>query len=202
MSNRPGLFIAIEGIDYSGKTTQVKLISKKLEEKGYDVIFTSEPTKGRIGQLCRVYLRDSSTSSFADALLFAADRVEHYFIDIEKMVSQGKIVITDRYVASSIAYQSAQGAQEDWILSINSMVPKADLSFYLDIEVDVAIKRLRNSKREIKEKFETVEYLEKVRNNYLNLTKDWLIRIPAERRKEEITSDLLNRVLTKLNLND
>ena len=73
-----GLFVSLEGIDGSGKSTQLNLLKKELGKRGYDVVITSEPTSTKLGRILRDYLSNPDSVPYADALVFAADRVEHY----------------------------------------------------------------------------------------------------------------------------
>jgi dTMP kinase len=170
------LLIAFEGIDGSGKGTQAKLLARWIREKGYDVFLTKEPTDGAIGKLLRESLRTSCFDARTEALLFAADRSEH-LREIMKKLHEGKVVITERYLYSSLAYQSVSGLEMSWLREINAFAPEADLVVYLDVEPEVALERissrnsLRASVRE-KEHFERREFLEKVREVYLALAKD------------------------------
>ncbi len=170
------LLIAFEGIDGAGKGTQAKLLARWIREKGYDVFLTKEPTEGAIGKLLRKSLRTSCFDARTEALLFAADRSEH-LREIMKKLHEGKVVITERYVYSSLAYQSASGLEMSWLREINSFAPEADLVIYLDVDPEVALRRissrnsLRTSVRE-REHFERVEFLEKVREVYLALAEE------------------------------
>ncbi|MCB2173189.1 dTMP kinase, partial [archaeon] len=100
MSKR-GFFIVFEGVDGGGKSTQIKLLTEYLQEKGYDVEHHMEPTHGQIGNLLWSYMRSKSRSFTpeTEALLFAADRIEHGKI-IEEALNEGKVVISDRYLHS------------------------------------------------------------------------------------------------------
>ncbi len=163
-----GKFIAIEGIDGAGTTTQSGLLGRFLEEKGIDVTLTAEPTDGEVGGLIRNILGGASQSHPQMlALLFAADRIDHYKNLVEPELEKGVWVVSDRYVFSSLAYQSVQ-CDPAWIESINSRAPHADLTVLLDLDAGTAMERLgeRAGKVEIFEKKQT---LEKVRQNYLNL---------------------------------
>lgn len=192
-----GFFISIEGLDGSGKSTQLKQLQTLLEENNYDVFITQEPSYGKIGKLLREYLSDPDSSPYVDALLFAADRVEHYFNEIQPELKKGKIVLTDRYIASSLAYQGAQGVPLDWIELINSKVDQPDLELYLDISVETAIERLNLADRDNKEKFETRKYLEKISNIYKNLDNN-LIIIDAEGSEDKITSKLYELIMKRV----
>jgi len=164
MSRQNGIFIAFEGIDGAGNTTHSRLATEWLKNMGFDVILTKEPSPdGRIGQLVRSYLRDEYAHPAIDALLFAADRVEHVYKVVLPAIRSGKIVISDRYLESSIAYQSAQGLDVEWIKNINKFAIRPDLTIILDVEPEAALRR----KGLASEKFERVEFLSKVRRNLL-----------------------------------
>ena len=107
-AGRPGLFVAFEGGEGSGKTTQTRLIAIWLREQGYDVVTTHEPGATKIGMRLRALLLDTShagMSPHAEALMYAADRAEHVSSVIEPALGRGAVVITDRYIDSSLAYQ-------------------------------------------------------------------------------------------------
>jgi len=156
------VFIAVEGIDGSGKTTVIAEVAKALPR----VYITREPSGGPIGRLLKEWaLRGGTADPHVDALLFAADRVEHYKREIEPRLREGYIVITERYVESSIAYQGAAGVPIEYILYINSVVPRPHLTIILDVDPAEAVKRIKA--RERLEKFEDVEFLRRVREIYL-----------------------------------
>lgn len=160
-----GLFIALEGIDGSGTTTHTKLLSKWLRKKGLEVVETHEPTDERIGRLIRKILRDTTVSPAIDALLFAADRIDNTVNKIQPGLDKGKIVITDRYVESSFAYQCSSGLDPDWVQNLNRYALTPDITFLLDLSPKIALARKRRPKP--KEKFEHVNFLEKVRQTFL-----------------------------------
>ena len=190
-----GLFITIEGIDGSGKTTLATNLVELLSRKGYPTIQTQEPTKGRIGRLLRTYLKESKIPSGVDALLFAADRVEHWNNLIFPSLAQGKIVISDRHKLSSLAYQSTQGLDMDWILKINSLVPDPHLIIYLEIPIDIAIARI--NKKSNLEKFEVKAELEKVQRNYkkaLDKTKSTVVCLDSTISPEELTLEAFEKI--------
>ncbi len=173
-----GFFVVIDGIDSSGSTTQTAKLGGKLIEKGIKVHLTMEPSQHPVGKLLREYLRNDSAPIATDALLFAADRVEHYHKEILPKLQEGFVVISDRYVESSIAYQSAQAQQHlekedspfksmdmEWVKTINKFVPQPDLTFIIDIDPRVSLAR-KNPTIAL-EKFETVTFLDSVRKIYL-----------------------------------
>jgi len=160
-----GCLIAIEGIDGSGTTTQSKLLYQWLIEKGIPAIHTEEPQANRpIGKLIRELLSHKESTPEVDALLFAADRADHVARVIFPHISKGCVVVCDRYLESSVAYQTAQGLSLEWILEINKFALPADLVVILDLPVELALSRLTGRSLE---KFENASFLEEVRHNYL-----------------------------------
>lgn len=169
MMKKKGVFICIEGLDGSGKTTQVELLSKKLE-KDFDVLCTSEPSKGLIGDFIRTsYLYGKNRlSPYVEALLFAADRIEHVENEIIPALNKGKIVISDRYVFSSLAYQGSGKIDLDWIQTVNKSILLPDLAIFLDVEPEKVLSRI-NSKKSVMENLETQK---RVREIYLKFVSD------------------------------
>lgn len=146
---------------------------------------TAEPSQSPIGRLIRDWLlKPGSNVAHPSifALLFTADRVQHYYGEVKPMLDNGYLVITERYMESTLAYQGAMGLQQEWLMELHRFVPKPDLTIILDAPVDTVISRLR-SRREL-EVFEVNrEFLIKVReillrralvNNYpvVNANKD------------------------------
>jgi len=184
-----GVFICIEGIDASGKTTQSRRLVRKLIKMGYNALYTTEPTNGPIGRLIRRYLLkgEERIPSVVEALLFAADRVEHVQNEIEPALKMGKIVVSDRYVYSSLAYQGATGLDIDWIKRINRWAVKPHLSIYLDIPPNVMVERVKR-KPSVMENLETQR---KVRELYLKLVKErQLILVDGNRPVKEVAEDI------------
>ncbi|WP_297480312.1 dTMP kinase, partial [Thermococcus sp.] len=172
-----GIFIVLEGIDGAGKSTQAKLLKLWFEEKGYEVVLTKEPTDTPFGKLIRRLvltggregiIDGAKISHEAEALLFAADRAEHVDKLIKPALESGKVVISDRYFYSSLAYQWARGLDLDWLIDLNRFAIRPDLVLLLDLPVKESMKRIRT--RSIKSEFDKiVELQKKVRENYLKL---------------------------------
>ena len=191
---RRGRFICIEGVDGSGKTTQAKRLVKNLRSKGYDAVYTTEPSAGKVGILIRSHVlsRKSRVPIALEALLFAADRVDHIQTDVEPSLKQGKIVVCDRYVCSSLAYQGAAGLDLNWMDCINKFALKPDLTLFLDIPPEAALKRL-NRKKSV---MENVRNLQKVRETYLNLVRQQrVICLDGNRSISEVAEDVLRIAL-------
>ena len=194
---RKGMLICIEGIDASGKTTQAKLLVKNLNERGYEAVYTSEPTKGFFGQILRqkILYGNKRIPAVVEALLFALDRLEHVEKEIKPALEKEKIVVSDRYIYSSIAYQGAAGLDPAWIEEINRWAIKPDLAIYLDVPAEVIIKRLKR-KRSV---METLENQKRVRKAYLRLVKEgMLLLVDGNRPIEEIEREILEIVMKRL----
>ncbi len=164
------LFIALEGIDGSGTSTHSHLLKGFLESKGFKVHLTMEPSESDIGKLVRKYLKDKNVPPAADALLFATDRNLHYHNEIKKKLEDGYIVISDRYLESSIVYQSLQSDKISvkWVMEINKFVALPDITIILDVDPKTALAR---KEEDDLEKFEDNSFLDKVRNLYLSRAK-------------------------------
>ncbi len=194
--DKRGCFIVLEGIDGSGKTSQVSALVDRLEKEGYLATGTCEPTRSATGLLCRKYLKDEKSDVRVDALVFAADRLEHYFSEIEPLLNKGYIVISDRYKLSSFVYQQSQGAPLDWIREINKFAPDADITFYLDVSYQTAIKRISDKGDTDLEKFENSDSLRQIQDLYREFSTEF-IRIDAEKDEEQITDEIYQFIKEK-----
>jgi len=143
-----GKFIVFEGVDGSGKSTQAKLLAEYLKTKGKKVILTAEPTKGFIGQIIRMILNREipNVEPRTLALLFTADRAEHLEKIVKPALEKGKVVISERYYYSTLAYQSSQGLPINWLQEINDFVIEPDLVILLEINPDEALARMDREK--------------------------------------------------------
>ena len=141
-----------------------------MEAKGFKVYLTQEPSNSEIGLLVRKYLKDDKIPPITDALLFAADRNLHYHNEIKEKLKQGYIVISDRYIESSIIYQSVQSEliSIEWVKNINKFVGLPDLTIILDIDPKISL--ARKTQQDL-EKFEDTSFLDKVRALYLKRAK-------------------------------
>jgi len=168
-----GCFIVFEGIDGSGKTIQVYKLVEKLKKEDYKIVLTKEPTTQRpIGKLIRSILYNSEiVTEEALALLFAADRADHTKKKIIPALNAGAIVVSDRYVYSSYAYQ-AKGMDIEidlkWIKTINRYAKTPDIVVFLDTPPSVSLERLRKGQKRIQDDsyFEDLIKQEKIRSIY------------------------------------
>jgi dTMP kinase len=198
----PGLLIAFEGGEGSGKTTQARLISIWLRELGYDVEATREPGATKVGMRLRALLLDTAHTGMsprAEALMYAADRAEHVASVIGPALERGAIVITDRYVDSSLAYQGAgrnlpveEIARVNW-WATGGRVP--DLTILMDMDPVAGLQRRERSADRLEA--EPAEFHQRVRAGFLALARAdpgrYLV-LDADRPAEEITRDIQDRI--------
>jgi len=167
-----GKFFVFEGIDGAGLTTQAQLLESYLKKRGFSVLLTKEPTNGLIGGLIRAALKNEwKTSNQALQLLFSADRAHHLDVEILPALKKGKVVISDRYFFSTIAYGMLT-LEKEWLKQLNSKFLLPDAVFVLDLPVEIALKRIASARLGY-ELFEERKKLEKVRKNFLLLAKEY-----------------------------
>lgn len=192
--------VSIEGLDGSGGTTQLRLLAAALRAGGAAVLTTAEPTRGPIGRLIRLALADPALLGDAVLpLLFCADRADHLEREILPALARGEVVLTDRYVASSLAYQSL-AVPMDEVWSLNAAFPPADLTVQLELPVALCLARIeaRNTTRD---RFETLERLSAVEATYraglarLEAAGHPVVHIDADGTPEQVHSRVLNEVI-------
>lgn len=166
-----GKLVSIEGIDGCGKSTHAKLLARWLRARGYKVVVTDEPTNGPVGRIIKRILRgELKVPVAAEALLFAADRLHHMDKLILPAMRAGKIVITERYTYSSLAYQSARGLNLQWIAKLNEKALKPDLEILIDVPAEVGFRRIKGVR--VLDTFEKdLKLQRRVRANYLRVSK-------------------------------
>ena len=186
---RKGAFVCIEGLDGCGKTTQAKLLVRRLGKKS-DAVYTAEPSRGEIGLFIKKHCLHGRErlSPVTEALLFAADRYEHLRTEIIPALKKGRIVVSDRYVYSSLAYQGAAGLDLDWIEKVNSHAIRPDLAFFIDVPAETVIGRLKR----VKSVMENLETQRKVREVYLKFVERGdLTRIEGNRPKGDVADAIM-----------
>lgn len=165
------IFIAFEGIDGSGKSTQIKLLEQNLLHQKINTYVTCEPTKSKIGLLIRdIFQGKENASHETVAALFAADRLEHILHKQNGMLAylnKGYVVLTDRYYFSSYAYHSVH-VPMPWVVQCNAVAAnllKPTCTFFIDVAPEVCMERILKNRTHT-ELYENVENLKKVRDNY------------------------------------
>ncbi|MEM2104010.1 MAG: dTMP kinase [Candidatus Bathyarchaeia archaeon] len=192
-----GFLICMEGLDGCGKTTQAKTLSKTLRKMGYDAVYTAEPSRGKIGAFIKRYCLHGQKRalSIVEALLFAADRCEHVESEILPALKNGKIVVSDRYIYSSLAYQGASGLSLSWIREINRYAAKPNLAIFIDVKPEIVVQRLK-PKKSVMENLETQR---KVQEFYMKFVQNGeLVKVDGNRSKAEVADEILSLVLNCL----
>lgn len=184
--------MVFEGIDGAGKSTQIQLLKEWLEANGFEVETVAEPTDSEIGKLIRKLLKhpDANKEYFQNrlGLLFAADRM---FL-MDKLNDESKVIISDRSFISSLAYQD----NRDWIDVLNKYVKRPDLLILLDLDVKKSVARTSDG-----DTFEDVEVLTKVKENYLEISKDFQCEIiDANNGINKVSSDIKKAVAPHLGI--
>jgi len=204
MKMKKNLFIAFEGIDGSGKSTQVKLLTESLKKAGHKVYSTFEPTDSPIGSVIRnIFNHRIEADHRVIAGLFVADRLDHLLnktTGILKKLEDGFTVITDRYYFSSYAYHGTHMSL-DRVIEANSLsadLLRPDLNIYIDISPDISMERLTNGRSSL-ELYETKENLRNVRDKYLEAFellkfKENIFMTDGNRSPDLIAADIWNEV--------
>ena len=206
-----GLFIALEGVDGAGTTTHTRLLTRSLEGRGLPVHATREPSDGPVGTLLRQVLtgrvvvpglhgpRPPSWTTMA--LLFAADRTDHIESEIVPNLMDGVTVVSDRYVHSSVAYQSLSGGGEEsafaWVKAINQHARRPDLTIVLDIPPEVAATRRaeRSTRRELYDDEDLQRVLAAFyREIDAHFPEDNIVHVDANRDLEVVAADVQHQV--------
>ena len=193
-----GLFITFEGADGCGKTTQIKLLKEYLEKSGYKVVLTREPGAKGLGEKIREILLnyDGVVSDRCESFLFLADRAQNIDIIVNPAVQEGKIVLCDRHIDSTVAYQGyGRGLDLERINKLNQLATDGrmpDLTVVFDIDVETSMKRVGKEKDRMESA--GVDFFNRVRNGYLQLAKqepDRIRVLDATKSIEEIHKDVV-----------
>ena len=204
------MFITLEGPEGSGKTTAVEAAVKELEARGYQIVRTREPGGTPIAEQIRNVILDKENTKMdprTEALLYAASRRQHLVEKVWPALKEGKIVICDRYLDSSLAYQGgARGLGVDNILNVNMFATEntfPDLTLLFDITPEEGLKRIAaNASREVNRlDLEKLEFHHKVRNTFLELAKKYPERyviIDASKSRVEVAKATLEAILSRL----
>ena len=204
------MFITLEGPEGSGKTTAVEAAVKQLEKMGYQIVRTREPGGTPIAEQIRNVILDKNNTAMdprTEALLYAASRRQHLVEKVWPALKEGKIVICDRYLDSSLAYQGgARNLGIENVLNINLFATEntwPDLTLLFDIKPEIGLQRISaNANREVNRlDLEKLEFHNKVRDSFLLLAKKYperFIIIDASKDREQVAKDTLEAILSRL----
>ncbi len=213
-----GLFITFEGIDGSGKTTQIRLLSERLRAEGRDVLETVEPGGTAIGQQIRRVLLDARNNEITphvELLLYFASRAQNVEQIIRPALAEGRVVVCDRFTDSTMVYQGiARGLGEQVVVDLHRIACGGldpDLTLYLDIDLETSLGRARERNRQLagEQAIETrmdeqsIEFYGKVREGYRKLAEqqpDRVRSIDGDRSVEEIARDVWQVVRSRLDV--
>ena len=197
-----GFFISFEGPDGSGKTTQIKLFSEYLASRGYGVVLTREPGGTSISEKIRQIILDPANTEMdplTEAFLYASSRAQHVAQLIKPSVAEGKIVLSDRFMDSSIAYQGYARKLGDVVKTINEIAVdgcQPDITFFLDIDPKEGLLRARARCELDRLEQEDISFHEEVYKGYKELSKiykDRFVIIDASGSVEEISAEIIQR---------
>jgi dTMP kinase len=191
---KKGIFVCIEGLDGSGKTTHAHRLVQNLRKRGFDAVYTTEPGRGELGKFIRASVLQGKKRMprVVEAVLFAVDRVEHMEKDVKPALREGKVVVSDRCVYSSLAYQGAAGLDLEWIEEINRFALPPDLALYIDVPPEVVVKRIRR-KKSVMERLETQRRVKEVYMKFVDNGK--LTPIDGDRNKSEVEKNILKVIM-------
>ena len=193
------MFITFEGGEGTGKTTQINILKKYLEDQGLEVIITREPGGVISAENIRAVIFDNEIDPITETMLYAAARREHYIKKIKPALDAGKIVICDRFIDSSIVYQGiVRGVGVDLVENINKYAinnVEPDLTIFFDLDPETGLKRvsLRNEQMNRFDK-ESFDFHLKVRKGYklLSKTRNRFVLIDASKSIEDVTKQIIN----------
>ncbi len=194
-----GLLIVLEGIDGSGKSTQARLLVRRLAARGFRTALFREPTRGKWGRLIREKARRAGSLTPEEELdLFVKDRRENVARNLEPALAAGKTVVLDRYYFSTVAYQGAKGIDPGRIRRLNErFAVRPDLVFIVDIDAAGGLARIGGRGRK-DELFEHEDYLDRVRAIFKGLKGRKFVHIDGTGDVREISDAILGRVLKVL----
>lgn len=205
---KKGIFITFEGVEGSGKTTIIEGLNDKLKSLGYDVMLTREPGGIEIAEQIRNIILDVNNTKMTketETLLYAASRMQHLSEKVIPALDQNKIIICDRYLDSSLAYQGyARGVGIDNVLLANNFALKymPDLTFFIDVKPEVGLKRIQGREKLDRLDLEKLDFHEAVYEGYLKvceMNEKRIKKIDGNRDPLSVLNDVCNEVLKYIN---
>ena len=201
-----GLFITFEGGEGSGKSSAIKKIEEKLTNAGYKVVITREPGGVSVSEQIRNVILDvnNAMSKETEALLYAASRAEHLYAKVIPLVNEGYVVLSDRYIDSSLAYQGYArgiGIEKVWEVNMFAREYLPKVTYFFDVTPEVGLARIRGRDKIDRLDLETMDFHNKVYEGYLEVCKlypERVKRINAERELDLIVEEITNDILKYL----
>lgn len=206
MKNKKGYFVTLEGGEGSGKSTQLKLIEDYLDKGGYDVIYTREPGGTPISEEIRKILlggKNVEMSDETEALLFAAARAQHIKEKILPAIAEGKTVVCDRYVHSSLVYQGYARGLGEFVEKVNSYALEncmPDVTIFLDITPERAFARKGGADADDRLEQSGIDFHRRVYDGYVRMAEkfpDHFVRVNADRGIDEVFAEILDTLRQK-----
>lgn len=206
MKNKKGYFVTLEGGEGSGKSTQLKLLEDYLDKGGYDVIYTREPGGTPISEEIRKILlggKNVEMSDETEALLFAAARAQHIKEKILPAIAEGKTVVCDRYVHSSLVYQGYARGLSEFVEKVNSYALEncmPDVTIFLDITPERAFARKGGADADDRLEQSGIDFHRRVYDGYVRMAEkfpDHFVRVNADRGIDEVFAEILDTLRQK-----
>ena len=206
MKNKKGYFVTLEGGEGSGKSTQLKLLEDYLDTGGYDVIYTREPGGTPISEEIRKILlggKNVEMSDETEALLFAAARAQHIKEKILPAIAEGKTVVCDRYVHSSLVYQGYARGLGEFVEKVNSYALEncmPDVTIFLDITPERAFARKGGADADDRLEQSGIDFHRRVYDGYVRMAEkfpDHFVRVNADRGIDEVFAEILDTLRQK-----
>jgi dTMP kinase len=196
-----GCLIVFEGIDGTGKSTQLHLLKQHLETNlGFDVVSTREPTEGAYGQQIRALYNNRDGVTLEEELdLFIKDRQDHVHNLIKPALAANKVILCDRYYLSTIAYQGAAGSDINTIARMNNFAPIPDLALLFRLSPEISIKRITQKRGDSLNDFEKQESLKKVAEIFDNMNFPYIQRINSQQSIDKVHQDVVDVVEAHIN---
>ena len=206
MKNKKGYFVTLEGGEGSGKSTQLKLLEDYLDKGGYDVIYTREPGGTPISEEIRKILlggKNVEMSDETEALLFAAARAQHIKEKILPAIAEGKTVVCDRYVHSSLVYQGYARGLGEFVEKVNSYALENCMpvvTIFLDITPERAFARKGGADADDRLEQSGIDFHRRVYDGYVRMAEkfpDHFVRVNADRGIDEVFAEILDTLRQK-----
>ena len=197
---KKGCLIVFEGIDGTGKSTQLQLLADQLQAKGIPVVTTREPTEGFYGQKIRaLYTNRQQITKKEELQLFIQDRKDHVDNLIHPALVEKKVVLCDRYYLSTMAYQGAAGMDPKIIFEMNSFAPDPDLALLFRLDPVLSVQRITGKRGDTLNDFEQLESLKKVSRIFESMNFPFIHRVEAEQSVNDVHKKVMEVTMSCLN---